>query len=643
MISNSKKETTFKRFKASFFTNKKVLQLLVFVFAIVVFANSLGNDYAQDDAIVITDNMFVKQGVKGIPGILQYDTFYGFFKKEGKAKLVAGGRYRPFSLITFALENQFFGLNPFVGHLINIILFGIIGVLLFRFVDFLVKDSKVDFLKLYFPFIVSLLFVAHPIHTEVVDNIKGRDEIFSLLFSLGALLTTLKYRTKIGLKSQISILVLFLLALFSKENAITIVVVVPLILYLFYNDKISKIFRVIMPFLVASIIFLAVRISILGFDFGGYSNELMNNPFIKLEGNKYIPFDFGEKLATIIFTMGKYLQLLIFPHPLTNDYYPRHIDIMSIGDWRVLLSLFLYIAIFFIAFKYLKKFKLVSFGILFFIITISIVSNLIFPVGTNMSERFLFMPSVGFSIISGYLVYWLSKYNFKLSISFVSLVLVLYSVKTISRNTVWKNDFTLFTTDVKVSGNSAKALNAAGGSLVTAASKEKNALKKNKMLKEAKKYLQKAIDIHPTYNNAFLLLGNAHYYSGEYEESVQTFEKLLKIEPNYPEAYKNLRIAYRSAGKYYGEEKNNLKKALFFLKKAYQMSQDDYETLRLYGIANALSENYDMAIKLFQKAVEIEPNNPGAYINLGNAYYNSGDKENGIKYRAKGSQLKTEN
>ncbi len=640
MISDSKKQTTSKRLKGAFFANKKVLQLLVFVFAIIVFANSLGNDYAQDDAIVITDNMFVKQGFKGIPGILRYDTFYGFFKKEGKAKLVAGGRYRPLSFVTFSIENQFFGLNPFVGHLINIILFGIIGILLFRFVDFLVKDSKVNFLKLYFPLIVSLLFVAHPIHTEVVDNIKGRDEIFSLLFSLAALLVALKHKTKIGLKSQISVFVLFLLALFSKENSITIVVVVPLILYLFYNDKIGKIFKVITPFLVASVIFLAVRISILGFDFGGHSNELMNNPFIKLAGNKYVPFDLGEKLATIIFTMGKYLQLLIFPHPLTNDYYPRHIDIMSIGDWRVLLSLVSYIVIFFIAFKSFKKSKLVSFGILFFIITISIVSNFVFPVGTNMSERFLFMPSIGFSIISGYIIYLLSKYNFRLSIGLVPLVLILYSVKTISRNTVWKNDFTLFTTDVKVSANSAKALNAAGGSLVNAASKEKNTSKKNKMLKDAKRYLRKAINIHPTYNNALLLLGNANYFSGEYEESIRIFEKLLKMEPNYPEAYKNLRIAYRRAGKYYGEEKNDLKKSLFYLKKAYGMSQEDYETLRLYGIANALSGNYDMAIKLFEKAVKIEPNNAGAYINLGNAYYNSGDEENGAKYHAKANQLK---
>ncbi len=56
---------------------------LLFVFSFLLYANTLGHDYTQDDAIVLTDNMFTTQGVKGIPGILKYDTFYGFFKEPG--------------------------------------------------------------------------------------------------------------------------------------------------------------------------------------------------------------------------------------------------------------------------------------------------------------------------------------------------------------------------------------------------------------------------------------------------------------------------------------------------------------------------------------------------------------------------------
>jgi hypothetical protein len=75
-------------------------------------------------------------------------------------------------------------------------------------------------------------------------------------------------------------------------------------------------------------IFLVLRTSVLGFSLGEPSGELMNNPFLKLVGNQYVPLSADEKFATILFTLGKYLQLMVFPHPLTHDYYPRHIEIM---------------------------------------------------------------------------------------------------------------------------------------------------------------------------------------------------------------------------------------------------------------------------------------------------------------------------
>ncbi|MBV6652333.1 MAG: hypothetical protein KI786_01165, partial [Mameliella sp.] len=88
----------------AWFTNQKLHLWGLFALSFLLYANTLGHDYALDDAIVIYDNMFVKDGISGIPGILSKDTFYGFFKEEGKAALVAGGRYRPFSLILFAIE-----------------------------------------------------------------------------------------------------------------------------------------------------------------------------------------------------------------------------------------------------------------------------------------------------------------------------------------------------------------------------------------------------------------------------------------------------------------------------------------------------------------------------------------------------------
>jgi hypothetical protein len=197
----------------------------IFLLGVLLYANSLFFDYAVDDAIVIYDNEFTTKGVAGIPALLKYDTFRGFFKVEGKENLVAGGRYRPLTPIMYAIEVQLFApkkrdangqvvkdkdgdtvydpnedgkLNmvKFIGHLVNVLLYGLTGVVLFwLLLKMLAKDGRLSVAQGYAPFVAlgaTLLFMVHPVHTEVVANVKGRDEIVSLLGSLAALYLSLK-------------------------------------------------------------------------------------------------------------------------------------------------------------------------------------------------------------------------------------------------------------------------------------------------------------------------------------------------------------------------------------------------------------------------------------------------------------------
>ena len=182
---------------------------------------------------------------------------------------------------------------------------------------------------------------------------------------------------------------------------------------------------------------------------------------------------------------------------------------MHFGDGPVLMSLFAYLTLIALAVYGYEKDRVLSFGILYFLITLSIVSNIVFPIGTNMSERFLFMPSLGFCLILPYIIYRISKTG-KTAFYITAAIALAFSVKTIVRNQVWVNDFTLFTTDVKTSSKSAKVLNAAGGALQTEAAKEKDPNKKKKMLEQAIVYLNEAVKIHPGYKNAYLLLGNTY-------------------------------------------------------------------------------------------------------------------------------------
>lgn len=615
------------------FTNKRLHIALIFVLSFLLYGNTITHDYAQDDAIVITDNQFTKQGVAGINGILKYDTFFGFFKTE--KNLVAGGRYRPMSLVTFALEWQVFGKNPTVSHFINILMYGLTGVVLYLLMLMMFQNIR-PLLEAYFIAIATtILFLTHPIHTEAVANIKGRDEIMALLGSLTTLYWTFKYVNSKNLLYLIGAIVVYLLALLSKENSITFLAIIPLALY-FFSEKTTVKTTVIqtIPFVIVAAVFLFIRSSVLGEagSLGGEeAQELMNNPFLGLS--------FSERYGTIFYTLGKYIQLLIFPHPLTHDYYPRHIPVMSFGDWQVLLSIGLYIALGIYALIRLPKKDPIAFGIIFYIASLSVVSNLVFSVGTNMSERLVFMPSVGFCLVIALLLnkFLTKKDSIKTAFIATSIIGVLFLGKTFIRNFDWKNDFTLFSADIHTSVNSAKLNNSMGGSLVDEIAKDTtNSLseaKKAEMLNDAIKYASKALEIHPTYASPYNQIGRAYYLKGDYEKAAEYF-RYLAATFGRPEGQQNL----YEAGKALAERKQEFAKAIPILEesKAYFPNKTD-----LYGHLGSAYGNTNQpfkAIEQFEKIIQLDPNNAKAYLYIGHTYANLGQSTGNQSYIQKGNE-----
>ncbi len=600
-----------------------------------LYINTLFHDYALDDAIVITENMFTQEGFSGIPGLLKYDTFYGFFKEEGKANLVAGGRYRPLTPIFFAVEQSLFGGSPFMSHLLNALLYGGLCALLFFTLQRLLIGRMEKNMATWIALLATGLFAAHPLHTEVVANIKGRDEILTLMGSLAAWWLTLK-----AVDTKRPILVLYagialFLALLSKENAITFLAVIPVSLWFFRKDWTPSKAISLWPVALAALAFLFIRGAVIGWNTGEPPLEMLNNPFVKLVGNQYVFFSGAERWGTILFTLLNYLELLVLPIPLTHDYYPRHIAIHNLGDPIVWLSILLHISLVVTVIKGWKKRSLPAFAAFYYLATLSIVSNIIFPVGTNMSERFLFMPSVGFALFLGWLLVQRFPGKAAFTWGLTASIILLWSGLTVARNPVWKNNFTLFTTDVKTSVNSAKLQNATGGELITQAILPGNELRKEAMIREAVTHLTKAVEIHPGYKNACLLLGNAHNYLKEYPTAIEWYQRALSLDPDYGEAKNNLQITYRDAGRYMGEVNNDLPASIEFLKKAWALNQNDFETNRLLGIAFGIGRQHEEAIQYFTKALEIQPDNAELMVYIGNAWFNAGDTLKGNAWHDK--------
>jgi len=519
-------------YNGEFWNNNWWKAAIIFLIPFIIYFQSTNFGYVLDDQIVITDNNFTKKGFSGIGDLMTTESMTGYFGEQ--KNLVQGNRYRPLSLITYAIEYDIAGgLDPGTSHWLNILFYALTGLLLFRVLTMMFRKNKSLFSWLAIPFLASLFFITHPIHSEAVANIKGRDEILALLLSLATLYTSLRYIDKRNILWMISSCALFFLALLSKENSITFLAVIPLTIYFFSENKWGPNLKLLGALIGTTILYLILRFSVAGVpEFGNEINDLMNNPFLGMSG--------GEKMATIMFTLFKYIQLYIFPYTLNHDYYPYAIPVLGWGDYRSLGSLLLYIGMGYWGLKGIKRKKISSYAILFFLATLTIVSNIVINLGTFMNERFIYMASVGLALLAAYLISeklgrWKGKTGMIAASALAGIMVVGYSIKTITRVPDWESALTLNRSAVANGTNSARA-NSFMATALYNEGREMTTSDKTSILQQAYDYAKKAVDIHPTYQNGNLMKAGiaAELYKGNRDEKLllKRFAEVMAKRPD---------------------------------------------------------------------------------------------------------------
>jgi tetratricopeptide (TPR) repeat protein len=497
-----------------------------------------------------------------------------------------------------------------MSHAINVLLFALCCVLIFHLLRILLREAPHwKSVSLW----ATLLYCVHPLHTEAVSNIKGRDEIAVMLFSCLTLwMSVLYFRQK---KSQWLLLssLVFFLALLSKENGFMFLAIVPMTIYFFHEINLKKdifsLVSIMTALIIPAAIWWWIRKMYTQAGVTTESPEILNNPFLYVQGD--------ERYATIFLTFLYYIKLLFIPHPLTHDYYYNQIPYVHFNDMRVIFSVVLHVFIILWAISGIKKKSVLSFAILFYFITFFIVSNLLFTVGVLMNERFLFMSSLGFCLGIAYWLVSISKKNESLQ-QFVSaaviVVLILFSIKTFSRNFDWKDNLTLFLNDERWSPNSAKIQTSCGGDLTKEADKQPDSLLRKEYLQRAITHLEKALAIYPTHSNAWLLLGNARYkLNNDPLEVIPIYlrAKETRIGPYYDASF-NLGCVYSSA--------NQPQNAIDQFQQAWSIKPDIYETAFNLGDNYAKTNRGDSALLWFNKALQLNPSIPDVYYQMGKTY-----------------------
>lgn len=640
------------------------LCIMLGLISIVVYFNTIWNGFVMDDVMVLKDNRMVLQGAKAVPELLTTPHMRGYL-------IIPNDLYRPLSLVMFALEYELFGLSPAMHHLFNVLTFAGCSIMLFLFLHKFFDGTRVAL-----AFMAALIFAVHPVHVEVVANIKSRDELMCFFFGFWSLNLYIDYMRS-GKMWQLLLGVLtFYLAIISKETVIAFVGLVPIIFFIYVNSDKKRAIFISAGTLLAFAIFMGVRTSVLNaYD---ANNPAANVEFIDnaLSGAPDFPVTAIQVFCTKVVVMGHYLKLMFLPYPLVSTYSYNAIpfaDFASISFW---LSLAANVALIYsMVTRFLKDRKDPwAFGILFYFATIFLFSNFPFLMGAELAERFAFFASAGTCLLIGLAIEkWVIK-GIANDINILKTGKVLtvlaplclaYAGWAAVRNTEWKDNVTLYRADVKRSPNDVRLYHNIGSALAEEEYyTQTDTVKKLAVDEEALSFLRQGTVIYPGYADLYVEmariydrrkqydsavkyntlglklnpinftannnLGSVYLTSGRYREAIPYFYAALQFNPNFKYSYINLAKCYQQLQQY-DSAILNYRKYLSF-----EQNVDIYTEI---GTCHFMLQRYDSSAHYYKLVLQQKPNDPNIINNIGAVMLNQQKYAEAVPYFQKAVQL----
>jgi len=602
------------------------LTILLSIVAFAVYANTLVNGYALDDEIVVKNNTMVNQGFAGIGELLATPHMRGYM-------VIPNDTYRPLSLVTYAIERGLFGANTTMNHLVNVLFFVGCVIAFFFFVHRLLGKKALPV-----AFAAALLFAVHPLHTEVVANIKSRDELMCFFFAFAALNRFMAFMDDGKMKDLVFGAVILFLSFISKETVIAFVAIVPLLFFFFYNADNKRAVGIAIATLLPAIAFILVRYMVLSAYQANVSGdiEFIDNALTRAP-------NFIARFATAIVIMGNYLKQMFVPYPLICNYSYNSIPYASLASPGFWLSLAAYGVMAFYAVKALMKKQkdLMAFAVLFFLCSLALFSNIFMLIGAEMAERFTFFATAGFCIAAAIAIKkWLIR-DMPMDIALlkkgkVALVLIpvclLFASITVARNMDWKDNFSLYNADIEKSPDDCRLNYYMGTALAEEKyESEKDAAAKTTIDNESIQFLRKSIGIYSGFTEANVEMGRVYDREHKYDSAEYYDKKALAIFPGHPLCNNNLGSVYLATGRY--------RDAINCYMKTLSLKPDFY--LACFNAARTYEQLHiwDSSIYFFNKTLQLNPNYFDVYSELGLAYFNKGDYEHAEQIFKKQLQL----
>lgn len=637
----------------------------LFLITILLNLNTISNKYALDDNIVIVQNLNTQAGFSGIDELFSTDAFQGYMDFRQAINPISGGRYRPLSIASFAVEQSLFGETfgqvyrseqeklvllrkngasidevknqtsklseieakivksndeiASIRHSIQLIFLIILILVIFDFLSLFIFKENIDL-----AFLCTLIFLSHPVHSEVIANLKSRDELFSLLFIILTLKQSFLYIQSKSNRNLFRMSLFFILALFSKEYALILPIIIGLAWISLYKINFKEIFNKGLFYLLLILgVFVLIRFALFGnSEYVATSEDVLNNPYL-----------FATPIESFSSKVGifyEYLRILFFPISLSSDYSYAHFSYLNLTSFKFILSAFTYILLGLLFLRTLKKKSDFLFPLSIFLGFFFLVNNILFSIGATMGERLIFHSSLGFCIIlfKTYEKYGLAKFKLPYFALLIILISAAFSYKAIERNSAWKDNYSLFTTDVKTVKNSALANNNAGFAIyneayqkyfVNSKNKEQDKFAFQKEILKSIPYFTKATKIHKKYVSAYQNLGLCYFYMDNKIKAAEVWSQAAKNYDGPHVALQDYALHYLNEG-FIFDKKNDFQNSKIYIGLATQINPYDSKLWENYGGVQFKLGELKGAIKAFQKALEIDPSSQMAFQGMKTAH-----------------------
>ncbi len=465
--------------------------------------------------------------------------------------------YIPLTFLTYQIDYQISGQNPFLYHFDNLVLHTLNALLVAWLIFVLCASVQISRKAAgWIAIFCGLLFAVHPLHTEAVEWVSARKDVLSTFFFLLSLIGYLYWRERDTRMLLILSMIAFVLGLMSKVMVITLPVIILLVDWLQGRKWNARTFIEKTPYFGAAVIFGIIAVL-------GKTNVLQSSTL-------------SGKILMACKSAVFYLQQIFWPFNFSLLYpYTKPITLAS-PDFFV--PILIIAAILALAFWSLKYTRIVAFGLLFYLITVA-PTFMNFAKGGDLdvyfaSDRYAYVPSIGIFLIVGWVlwktceeVFGNGKLGNRILTGVGSVAVIALAILSFRQSFVWQNTQTLFQNVIKLYPESS----------------------------------------HVAHNN----IGNVYRLQGDYEAAIDEYKQAIAIRP-LPKTISNLGATYRKLG--------NLADANAAYSQALQIRETSKEAHFGLGLVRMAEKRYPEAEKAFKRAIELDPKYEEAYTNLGALY-----------------------